>query len=381
MNIPKIKFSSNNNININIFENILDSMHDWVRVIDLNDNIIYVNKAMAKALNENPIGKKCYKAFERDIPCEKCVSRATIATGQPQQQEELIHNRTFSVMSSPIKDKDGNIIAVVEVLRDITEMKKLQKAIINQNKKLKSELNIAKKLQYSLLPKEIPNDNIEFSYIYKPCDTLGGDFLDIFKIDTSHIGVYIADVSGHGVAASMLTVFLRSSIDKTIISPASALKKLYIEFNNNFSDQDLYITIFYAIFDITSNTLVYSNAGLNVSPILLNPYTKTFKLLRVPGIPISNWVENPSYEDKKLILQNRDKLFLYTDGIVELKNNKNEQFGENRLIGVLQGNVESPGVILDRIIKAASEFAGIERYNNAADDITMALLEIKNSKD
>lgn len=381
MEIPKIKLDSNINLNINMFENIVDCMHDWVRVIDLNDNIIYVNKAMAKALNENPIGKKCYKAFERDIPCEKCVSRATIATGQPQQQEELIHNRTFSVMSSPIKDKDGNIIAVVEVLRDITEMKKLQKAIINQNKKLKSELNIAKKLQYSLLPKEIPNEYVEFSYIYKPCDTLGGDFLDIFKIDTSHIGVYIADVSGHGVAASMLTVFLRSSIDKTIISPASALKKLYIEFNNNFSDQDLYITIFYTIFDITSNTLVYSNAGLNVSPIVLNPYTKTFKLLRVPGIPISNWVENPSYEDKKLILQNRDKLFLYTDGIVELKNNKNEQFGENRLIGVLQGNVESPGVILDRIIKAASEFAGIERYNNAADDITMALLEIKNSKD
>jgi len=383
MNVPKIKFDSNvNNININnMIENIIDGMYDWVRVIDLDDNIIYVNKAMAKALNENVIGKKCYKAFGRDVPCENCVSRATIISGQPQQQEELIQDRIYSVMSSPIKDNDGNIIAVVEVLRDITEMKKLQKEITNQNKKLKSELNMAKKLQYSLLPKEIPNDKIGFSFIYKPCDILGGDFLDIFEIDTDHIGVYIADVSGHGVAASMLTVFLRSSIDKTVISPAAALKKLYKEFNDNYSDQDLYITIFYAIIDISNNILVYSNAGLNVSPIVLNPYSKSFELLRVPGIPISNWVENPSYMDKKLIFQKGDKLFLYTDGIVELKNSKNEQFGEDRLVNVLHGNTESSNIILDQIINAASEFAGVEKYSSFMDDITMALLEVKTFKD
>lgn len=383
MNVQKIKFDSNiSNININnMIENIIDGMYDWVRVIDLDDNIVYVNKAMSKALNENIIGKKCYKAFGKDVPCKNCVSRATILSGQPQQQEEHIQGRTYSVMSSPIKDNNGNIIAVVEVLRDITEMKKLQKEIINQNQKLKSELNMAKKLQYSLLPKEITNDKIEFSYIYKPCDTLGGDFLDIFEIDKDHIGVYIADVSGHGVAASMLTVFLRSSIDKTLISPAAALKELFKEFNNNYSDQDLYITIFYTIIDTTNSTLIYSNAGHNVSPIVLNPYTKSFELLRVPGIPISNWVENPSYMDRKLLLQKGDKLFLYTDGIVELRNNKNEQFGEDRLINILQGNTESPNVILDQIIKAASKFVGAEKYSKAADDITMTLLEVKTSKD
>lgn len=378
MNIYKSEFDSNINVNINgLTEHIINGMSDWVRVIDLNDNLIYVNKSMSSSLKGDFIGKKCYKAIGRDTPCENCVSRSAVINGQPQHKEELILDRIYSVISSPIKDNDGNIIAIVEVLRDITDMKKLQKEIILQNKKLKRELNMARRLQCSLLPKNPPEDKVEFSYIYKPCDTLGGDFLDIFEIDAGHIGVYIADVSGHGVAASMLTVFLRSSIDKNLLSPADALKKLYKEFNRDYSDQDLYITVFYAIINTQNNTLVYSNAGHNVSPIVLNPDSKRFELLRIPGIPISNWVEDPSYNDRKLVLNKGDRLFLYTDGIVELKNHNSEQFGEDRLVNALQNNSKSPDVILDQIIKAASKFAGIDQYSQVADDITMALIEIK----
>jgi sigma-B regulation protein RsbU (phosphoserine phosphatase) len=215
------------------------------------------------------------------------------------------------------------------------------------------------------------------SYIYKPCETLGGDFLDIFKIDSEHIGVYIADVSGHGVAASMLTVFLRSSIDKSLLSPASALKKLYKEFNNDYSDQDYYITVFYAIIDLKNNTLVYSNAGHNVSPIVFSLDSKRFELLRTPGIPISNWVEDPIYTDRQIVLEKGDRFFLYTDGIIELKNANNEQFGEDRLVSVLLSENSSPNVVLDQIIMAASKFAGTQSYSHVSDDITMALIEIK----
>lgn len=378
MYICRDEFNSNTNVNINnMIENIINGMYDWVRVIDLDNNLVYINKAMSKFLKGDVIGKKCYQAIGRDAPCENCVSRSAVLDGKPQHKEEVISGHTYSVMSSPLKDNDGNIIAVVEVLRDITEMINLQKEIINQNKKLKSELNMARKLQCSLLPKVLPEDKIEFSYIYKPCDTLGGDFLDIFKIDNDHTGVYIADVSGHGVAASMLTVFLRSSIDKNLLSPAAALKQLYKEFNRDYSDQDFYITVFYAIIDTKYNTLMYSNAGHNVSPIVFGKDNKRFELLRSPGIPISNWVENPTYKDNKLFLQKGDRLFLYTDGIVELKNSNNEQFGEDRLVSALLSEVESPNVVLDQIIKTASEFSGIEKYSHVADDITMALIEIK----
>lgn len=374
----KNELASNNEPNFgDMIEYIINGMYDWVRVIDLDDNLVFVNKAMSESLEGALIGKKCYNAIGRDTPCENCVSRSAVKNGLPQLKEEIILGRTYSIMSSPIKDNNGKIIAVVEVLRDITEMKKLQKEIINQNKKLQSELNMAKKLQCSLLPKELPEDTIDFSYIYKPCETLGGDFLDIFKIDSEHIGVYIADVSGHGVAASMLTVFLRSSIDKNLLSPAAALKKLYKEFNSDYSDQDYYITVFYAIIDLKNNTLVYSNAGHNVSPIIFSLDRKRFELLRTPGIPISSWVEDPIYTDRQVVLEKGDRFFLYTDGIIELKNTINEQFGEDRLVSVLLSENSSPNVVLDQIIKAASKFAGTQSYSHVSDDITMALIEFK----
>lgn len=379
MNSNNIDLKFINNTSYKSFiEYIINGMYDWVRVIDVNDNLIFVNDAMSKSLNGSLIGKKCYDAIGRDKPCENCISRRAVFDGTVQHKEEIIGDRIFSVMSSPIKNEDGKVVAVVEVLRDITEMKKMQRKIIEHNEKLQSELNMARKLQCSLLPKQqLPENKIEFSYVYKPCEAIGGDFLDIFRIDDDHTGIYIADVSGHGVPASMLTVFLRSSINKCILSPAAALKELYKDFNRNYYDQELYITVFYAIIDTKNYSLVYSNAGHNVSPVLFNLESGKFELLRVSGIPISDWVEEPNYTDKSVSLESGDSLFMYTDGIVELRNDKSEQFGEERLLNVLLGHKQSPAVALDRIINNASKFAHIENFSKISDDITMVLLEIK----
>jgi len=356
-------------------KDIIDGMYDWVRVLDRDNNIIYLNKAMAEGLGDYPIGKKCYNVLGKDEPCDNCISRQTVFEGHPHEKEEIINGRIFSVMSSPVKDESGNIVAVVEVLRDVTHMKQLYKKILQQNKKLKSDLNIARKLQCSLLPKELLKDKIDFAFLYKPCEALGGDFLDIFEVDSNHVGIYIADVSGHGVSASMLTIFLRSSIDKKTLSPAEALVKLYKEFSNQGFAKDLYITVFYAIIDLENGKMVYSNAGHNVSPIVFNK--ERFEVLRVPGLPISNWVENAEYTDICTTLQKGDRLFLYTDGIIELKNNSNEQFGEERLLKILLSDLSVPSIVLNRIVESACSFADIEDSSSIADDITVALLEIK----
>lgn len=356
-------------------EEIIDGMYDWVRVLDRSDNIIYVNKAMAEGLKGFPIGKKCYEAIGLTAPCDNCTSRKSVFDGRPHEKEEIINGMIFSVMSSPVRNENGEIIAVVEVLRNITHLKHLQAEILEQNKKLQEDLNIAKKLQCRLLPKQSPENRLNFSYIYQPCEKLGGDFIDLFKIDENHTGIYIADVSGHGVSASMLTVFLRSSINKKTLSPAQALGELYRDFNNNSFDPDLYITIFYAIVDLKEKTLAYANAGLNVCPILFNQ--SRFELLRSPGIPISNWVEQPDYADRKVSLQKADRIFLYTDGIIEIKNSMDEQFGEDRLLELLLSNVSLPSGILNGIIESARSFAGAHDFSQISDDITMALLEME----
>ncbi|HHW31354.1 MAG TPA: SpoIIE family protein phosphatase [Clostridiaceae bacterium] len=362
-----------NKIN-NTLRQIFDGMYDYVRVIDRNNNIIFVNKSMADAFGPILPGTKCYQLIGKDSSCDLCVSRKAVFDGFPHHKNEVIGDRTYSVMSSPVKNDKGEVFAVVEVLRDITQLISLQNQIMEQNCKLENDLNIARKLQCNLLPKMLPQKNFKYSIIYKPCETLGGDFLDIFKIDDNRVGVYIADVSGHGVSASMLTIFLRTSINKKCLSPSQALLEIFNEYKHFNLDHDLYITVFYAIIDLKEKTMVFSNAGHNTSPIIFN--RNKYQTLLTPGIPICNWMEEPNYTDKKILLESRDRLFLYTDGLSEIKNPMGEQYGENRFLEILLDYDPEPSIALNRILDSVYQFCEIEDVSKVPDDIAMALIEI-----
>ncbi len=350
-------------------------MFDWVRVIDTDDNVIYMNKAMSASLGTHAKGQKCYEALGRVSPCSNCTSRKTILNGSSYEKEEYAFGRVFSVMSSPLKNKDGKVVAVVEVLRDTTHIKQLYKEMEEQNQKLINQVEMAKDLQMSLLPGS-PNDpRLDFSLIYMPCESLGGDFTDMFYIDDSHLGLYLADVSGHGIQAALLTIFLRSTLNKKLLDPAKALEELFYEFNHSKLNQELYITIFYCIIDLDQKKMIYCNAGLNVAPVVFSD--TRFELLRLPGIPISNWMEKPGYLNHTTDLQSGDKLFLYSDGILEMRNEKGEQYGEDRLLKILLHNHSKPKQTLLKIKKSAFRFAGKNKAKDLQDDVTMALLEIK----
>lgn len=359
--------------NFQFIIDVIDSMCDWVRVLDRDNNIIFLNKAMADALVYHDSGQKCYKLIGRESPCENCISRKSVFDGHPHEKEERINGRIFSVMSSPVKNGNGDVIAVVEVLRDITQVKLLQKKIVEQNNILQKNLEMAKKLQYNLLPDKFSDSRIDFSFFYKPCEMLGGDFFDIFEMDENHIGLYIADVSGHGTLASMLTIFLRSSINRNMLSPSAVLNELYREFNFSNFDSGMYITVFYAIINLENRKIIYSNAGHGASPVVFNK--ERFELLRVPGVPISNWVDKPCYIDKSVNFDIGDKFFLYTDGLVELKNNEKEQFGEERLLKMLLSSTLSSSETIARISDTAAKFSSGDKNFKLCDDITMALIE------
>jgi sigma-B regulation protein RsbU (phosphoserine phosphatase) len=279
-------------------------------------------------------------------------------------------------LSSPVKNSAGEIVAVVETMRDISESKAMQSKILEQNRKLKDDLDIARKLQSSMLPKEYSTNRFSFSYLYQPCENLGGDFIDIFQVDDDHTGIYIADVSGHGVAASMLTVFLRSSIHRRLLSPAEVLRDLFRKFNESGFDTETYITVFYAILDNKNNTLTYSNAGHGVAPLLISE--ESCRPLNVSGIPISNWINTPVYEDYSLKTLKGDRLFLFTDGLVEIRNNKNEAFGEKRLTEYMKtAGHTPPDLLFKKLFNNIMSFSGLKDSSMLKDDLTIAMLEVK----
>ena len=293
---------------------ILDSMTDWVRVVDKNKDVIYMNKAMRESLSDkSSIGNKCYHQLGRFTACENCTCKKTLKTGKASNKVEVYGDRIYSVMSSPITTDSNNIQYVIEVLRDITKDKEMESQLVAQNNELQKSLDLAKKIQMSMLPSKQLIPSVEFSYIYEPCETLGGDFFNIFTIDKEHVCFYIADASGHGITASMLTVFLRTAFKKNITSPSLILKSLYKDFNESKLEKELYITVFLCVLNTKTGELIYSNAGHNCPPLVIG--NDGIKEIESSGVPISNWLDEPLYEDKSIIIKDTDKIFLYTDGI------------------------------------------------------------------
>ena len=304
--------------------------------------------------------------------------RNLTSVGLRNETELKIGINSFMVTSSPIKNTLGEPEYVIEVFHNVTRLKSLQEVVFEQNEKFEYDLSMAKMLQRRLLPAGSPNPSFDFSYIYEPCEALGGDFIDMYNISDTHLGVYIADVSGHGVAASILTVFLRSTISKRITSPAEALSRLYREFKSNNFEPELYITVFYAIFDLKNMILTYSNAGHIATPVLQSGKRKdALKFLGSSGVPISTWVDTAEYTQESISVESGDRLFLHTDGLIDVFNSKMERYGHQRVTELLKFCPDDIYETLNIILDDAYTFAGIKNRSEQSDDITLSLVELK----
>ncbi len=134
---------------------------------------------------------------------------------------------------------------------------------------------MARSLQHSMLKDELPDiNNINITGLYKPCESVGGDFYDVFKIDDNQILFYMADVSGHGIGAAMLTVFFAQAVTQIMhnrtksLPPDELLRQVWLRFISLDLAEHLYITAWVGVLDGSNGKLTYCNAGHIASPIL-----------------------------------------------------------------------------------------------------------------
>lgn len=351
---------------------VLESMADWVRVIDKEGNIIYANKTMKDELGHDIIGKKCYTSYEQTDFCNFCITERTINTGEIVQKEQMIFGKHFSIKSSPVTNSKGEIYAAVEVFRDVSRERKLELELIKKNKKMRTDLGFARRIQEKILPNKGRFYNLNVDYIYNPSEMLSGDMFDIFPIDSEHVGIYISDVSGHGVAASMTTMFIRQtmrSIKDDILSPACALTELHRRFKDLNLEVDKYFTIFYAVLNTSTYKVKYANAGHNCIPLKYNNKDSNIELLKVKGYPIVLLFQEIKYEEKIIQLERNDKLLLYTDGITEMKSRDGIEFGVEGLIKLIE---EDKNISLPEIEETIINYSWAEQE----DDFAIVLVEI-----
>lgn len=354
-------------------QHVLESMVDWVRLVRYDGTILYANKSMKVDIGYDPVGKKCHESVGKEKPCTFCTSKRSIIENEIVKKEELINNRYFSVISSPVINEDGNVLGAVEVLRDITRERKLEIELINQNAKMLKDIKFAEKIQRGILPEKGVYKTLKIDHRYKPAEILSGDLYDIFYVDKDNIGIYICDVAGHGTTASMITMFVRQTmraIKDDILSPSKVLTKLQSNFGSLNLGADKYFTIFYAIFNVKENRFKYANAGHNCIPIKYNSKDKSdIDMLKIKGLPISKIFDELFYEENEIILDIKDKVLFYTDGIKEVRNIKGEEFGTHGIVDIIKNNNEGN---LDMIIESVEEFA----WGQQKDDYAILLMEV-----
>jgi len=246
------------------------------------------------------------------------------------------------------------------------------------NRQLLEDLNGAKLIQRSLLTNNIRKiPGYTYTYKFYPSKFVGGDFFNINRIDKDHYYFYISDVSGHGVPAAMLTVFLQQSIRSIItnnntLSPGFILTTLNKGFyKENFSHSP-FITLFFCIIDLKTNTITYSVAGHH-NGILFNRQKKTVQAFGYYSKPIG-FVQDYSYREQDLALDKDDNVFLYTDGLTDIFNKKNKPvFSEEKLLAFLKQNLsmKEPEIIR----KLMSTIRSLKQTKDFEDDI--AILDIK----
>jgi len=309
-------------------------------------------------------------------------------TGSP--QNNLIQKALLEYLAN-LKDNDINKRLLGELVSKYAlaekRLKSLNIELIEKQQRLNEDLKAAAEIQKSLLPpKTFVAENLEIAWTFKPCDQMGGDIFNIFQIDAEHLGIYMLDVSGHGVPAAMITVSVSQFLQQNSVhllknsssmAPAQVFNALEKEFPlerfNNF------FTITYMIINTKNGDTIYSNAG-HPYPILLRK-SEPVELLKKGGPIIGmgdlNFIDDRKivFEEGQLKIKPGDKLFIYTDGIVEYQNHNKEFYGDDRFYRNLKTlKNESLHNIIDECINSLMEFGNNTRPQ---DDITLLGLEFR----
>lgn len=213
-----------------------------------------------------------------------------------------------------IKDRHDRLTEKTDEVHRIN--KRLQQAYYQ----IDQELELASRIQASFLPQRLPElPQVRFAVHYQPNGRVGGDFYDVFRLDERHFGFYVADAMGHGVPASLLTIFVKKGIrakeifgnDYRLVPPGEVLQRL----NHDLIEQSLsdnpFITMAYVLFNYSDGTLQFSRAG-HPFPLYL-PHDGPPRLWQCEGTLLG--VFDTTYTLQTHQLRPRDKVLLYTDGM------------------------------------------------------------------
>jgi serine phosphatase RsbU (regulator of sigma subunit) len=268
----------------------------------------------------------------------------------------------------------GFLVVAFLVTLIVKQRGRLAAEVRRQRDEYEHDLILAAQVQRRVLPKPFVCSNLELAAAMQPAQLLGGDYYDFYKISDEVVDVVIADVSGHGAAASLLMPSLAVALRlraRELDGPAAIIKDLDGVFRQ-ITNAATFVTMFYARFDQSKRTLQYANGGHN-PPLLVRPKTGETLFLDAGG-PILGILPQAQFSNTLVDLDQGDILTLFTDGVTEQENEAGDEFSVERLEEVVRSKeTESASALVTQISEAVSTFAGAKQQ---VDDLTVVVVKV-----
>jgi serine phosphatase RsbU (regulator of sigma subunit) len=266
---------------------------------------------------------------------------------------------------------------VILALRVVTRQRRMADALAASRKRMEQELQIGREIQMSLLPAPLPEET-EFSVfaLCQPAFEVGGDFYDHYFVKKNQLCFCIGDVSGKGVPAALFMSVVKTMIRNYAYSRKIGTADIVRDVNQRISAHNpanMFCSLFIAILDIKSGTLVYTNAGHN-PPFLMN-YDGSLEVMKGKHGPVIGAYGEIVYQDEKIQMRPGDTIIVYTDGVTEAIGQNGDWYTVDRLSAFLKGySLASPATIVTAVAEDVKKFKGAAQQ---ADDITMICLQYK----
>jgi sigma-B regulation protein RsbU (phosphoserine phosphatase) len=331
---------------------------------------------------------------EQDADLEVTLAGKTYRVRSGRQQ---VLNLLISTFENAV-EKNQELIRVnqdlthakEELTRKNHDLTELNEQLETANARMSRDLDAAAKVQQSLLPSsEAATETAGVAWRYIPCDELAGDFLNCFPLDDKHFALFVVDVSGHGVASSLLSVTIGRVLTPQVTSASLLVRRgqngdgrvivppaqVMAELNQRFPMEDqggLYFTIAYGIFNRDTREFRFASGGH--TPLVLQRKTGDTELVDADGMAIG-WLDEVEFEETSLQLEAGDRLYLYSDGVPEAMDPDLNEYGDERMLQLIATGREQS---LDEAV--AGLLASVEQWCNPTgprDDVSILALEVR----
>lgn len=266
------------------------------------------------------------------------------------------------------------ITTITNVIAVAIENKRLFKQQLERDK-IEKDMALASEVQKMLIPQDMPNsDDYEVDLVYQPHSDIGGDYIDVIKFGKDKFSLCIADISGKGIAAALLMANFQATM-KSLIFQYRDMETFVYALNESvfkITKSERFITLFIAEIDITKKTMTYINAG-HYPPLLYND-GEIIHLNKGTTV-IGAFEKLPMIEETTLSLSDNAFLLAFTDGLADIKNNKEEYFDEAYLKPFLEKHKDkTPKAFNEKLMETLLNYKGKNAY---VDDIAILTCKVK----